>query len=151
MTILGVKKQLIQHFLSHDTFDPKTHPFELECDKETADYKDELLVEALTQLEQEGIIRKLAKPESAIWVLNIGISSFPQVTLSPETAEEIAEIVNHYNELDEIDVECDPTQIDEADIGRLIDILHELEGMAFGDDDEPEGGPSLKDYTPGVN
>ncbi len=155
MTILGIKSQLITHFSTHDTFDPEKHAFEVIYDKETADYREELLLLALGQLEAMGLVTKIVKGDSAIWVLALPIELIPQaVYLDRDLGSMIAECIDYYNEIDGIDVKCDPHQIDSADIGRLIDIIQNwedgtLEHIKGGDDNE--SGPDLSQYKPGVN
>lgn len=137
MTLLEVKNQLVTHFLSHDTFDPVKHAFDVTYDKEVADFREQMTATALAELEAAGFIRRFDSGDKSLWVLTQPIASFPQqVTLSPITCNMIASIVNFHNDLEEIDYVVDQTKIDESAIGRLIQIVSEYDDEAFGDDEE---------------
>lgn len=153
MTILGLKSQLLTHFGQHDIFDPQKHAVTI--DPEASEYGREMLGVALNQLEEIGLVKKMVATESPVWVLVLPLNLAPQpVYIERDMANVMAEVINHYNEMEEIDVECDPSKIDSADVGRLIDIIGNWEDEMTGedeDDDKPENGGGLADYTPGVN
>lgn len=141
MTILGAKNQLVTHFLTHDTFDPVKHAFEVIYDKDTADFREELVQAALDELERAGFVKKLNQPEKqrTIWVLVQPIHSFvQQVSFGPLVSSIIADCVNAYNGAEGIKSLCDKTKIEEQDILRLIGIISNWESQVLGDDeDEP--------------
>ncbi len=128
MTILDVKNQFVTHFLSHDIYDPTKHAFEVEYDKDTANFREELAQVALAELEGAGFVKRLTKDEKTIWVLAQPIASYvQQVTISPIVADMIANVVNFHNELDDIDYIVDKTKIDEGAIARLINIVSDYD------------------------
>lgn len=134
MTVLEVKNQLVTHFLTHSTFDPVKHAFEITYDKDTADFREQLCAAALKELEGQGFLRPLVKGDKTIWVLNQPINSFPQqVVISPMLADMMANVVNFHNDLDELDYVVDSTKIDEAVIARMINIISEYDDAEFGD------------------
>lgn len=152
MTILGIKSQLLTHFASHDIFDPQKHAISVDADSEA--YGREMLTLALGQLEEIGLVKKLTATETPVWVLVLPLNLVPQpVYIERDLGLAIAEVISHYNEMDEIDVECDPTKIDSPDIGRLLDIIGGWEEEAMGEDGEDDDKPDfgLKGYNPGVN
>jgi len=155
LTILGLKTQLLTHFSQHDIFDPQKHA--VIVDPEASEYGREMLMVALTQLEEIGLVKKMVATESPVWVLVLPLNLVPQpVYIERDLANVMADLINHYNEMEEIDVECDPAKIDSADIGRLIDIIGNWEDEMMDeneddDEDKPEKGGGLADYTPGVN
>lgn len=128
MTVLGVKNQLVTHFLTHDTFDPERHAFEVTYDKETADFREELLRVALDELVVSGFIKKLSQGEKSLWVLVQPITSWvQQIVISPIVADMMANTVNFHNGLDGSKHIVDKTKIDELVIMRLIDIISEYD------------------------
>lgn len=134
MTILQVKNQLISHFFSNDTFEFEKHQLMVEFEKDVASFRAEMLKAALTELEQVGVVKKMAIEGREMWVLTQSMHSFnQQVVISPICAELIANTVNAVNEIQNIDVECDKTKIDEQDLMRLVQIV---EDMLEDDDDE---------------
>lgn len=151
MTILGLKTQLLTHFGQHDIFDPSKHS--ITVDQDSASYGKEMLGIALAQLEEIGLVKKMVSTESPVWILCVPMDLIPQpVYIERDLAVVMADLINHYNEMEEIDVECDPSKIDSADIGRLLDIISNWEDeMMEEEEDKPEKGGGLADYTPGVN
>jgi hypothetical protein len=156
MTILGIKTALLKHFSANDIFDPVKHSLTLVNDKGTEDHVDKMLGVALDQLEEIGLVKKLGgaadNPSGAtVWVLVLPLELVPQpVYLERDLAGVVADVINHYNEMEEIEVECDPGKIDAADIARLINIIQNWEDEM--EDEPPEkGGGSLKDYKSGIN
>lgn len=139
MTILGAKNQLITHFLTHDTFHPVSHAFEVTYDRDTADFREELVRAALGELEQAGFVRKLSQPDRGdIWVLVQPMSTYvQQVQVGSLVAGVVADVINHYNEVEGSDVLCDKTKISEADFLRLIDILGKWEQGIFHGEEDP--------------
>ena len=143
MTILDVKNQLVTHFLKHDTFDLTKHAFEVTYDKETADFREELTREALSQLETQGFAKKLSREGKDIWVLLQPIGSYvQQVSISPIIADMMASIVNFHNELDEIDYVVDKTKVDEGVIARLLNIISEYDDMMMEQEEKAHGKQS---------
>lgn len=136
MTILGVKNQLITHFLQKDTFEFKKHDLiSVQFDKETADFREELTELALADLEQLNIVRKVVNDDRTMWVLIQPIHSFQQqVTVGPLVAEVMANTINFVNEMEHVDLLCDKTKIDEGDILRLVKIVEDF----IEDNDEPQ-------------
>jgi hypothetical protein len=139
MTILGVKNQLVSHFLSHDTYDPNKHAFDVVYDKETADFREQLTCAALEQLELSGFVKKLVNSDRAIWVLVQPISSYAQnVVISPIMADMIANVVNFHNEIDELDYIVDKTKIDEGAIARLLNVISEYDDAMMEGEEEAQ-------------
>lgn len=154
MTILGLKSQLLTHFATNDCFDPSKHAVEI--NEEMAVFGREMLGIALGQLEEIGLVKKLTATANPVWVLALPLDLVPQpVYIERDLGEAIAEVVDHYNEMEDIDIECNPSKIDQHDIWRVLSILHDLEEELFGEDDGgPKGnkdGPDLSQYNPGVN
>ena len=109
---------------------------------------------ALGQLEEIGLVKKMVATESPVWVLCVPLDLVPQpVYIERDLAVVMADLINHYNEMEEIDIECNPSKIDSDDVGRLLDIISNWEDEMMGEDDDgkPEKGDGLADYTPGVN
>lgn len=149
MTILGLKTQLLTHFGQNDIFDPSKHS--VTVDQDSAPYGKEMLGLALAQLEEIGLIKKMVSTESPVWVLCVPMNLVPQpVYLERDLAVVMADLINHYNDMEDIDITCDPSKIDSDDVGRLIDIIGNWEDEAI-EEDKPEKGGGLDDYTPGVN
>lgn len=153
MTILGIKTALLKHFSDNDIFDPAKHSLTLVNDKGTEDHVDKMLGVALDQLEEIGLVKKLGgaadNPSgAAVWVLVLPLELVPQpVYLERDLAGVVAQVINHYNEMEDFDIECDPSKIDAADIARLINIIQNWE-----DEHPPEkGSGGLDSYQPGVN
>jgi len=152
LTILGLKSQLLTHFGQHDIFDPSKHA--VTVDPDSGEYGREMLGVALGQLEEIGLVKKMVATESPVWVLCVPLDLVPQpVYIERDLAVVMADLINHYNEMEEIDIECNPSKIDSDDVGRLLDIISNWEDEMMGEDDDgkPEKGDGLADYTPGVN
>lgn len=148
MTILGVKNQLVSHFLSHDTYDLTRHAFEVVYDKHTADFREEMTIAALANLEQAGFVKKLTKEDKSIWVLVQPMNAHvQQVAVRPIIAEMIANAVNFHNDLDNIDYQVDKTKIDEGALARLIQIISEYddEMMEETDGDKPPANKETRE------
>ena len=138
MTILAVKNQLVTYFLSNDTFEFGKNQLDIEFDKPSIDFREDLTRLALAELEISGIVKKITHPaEREIWVLVQPIHSFIQnVQVGPLVSSIIADTINHYNELQGIDMECNKTHIEEQDILRLIGIIQMLGDFAEEESDE---------------
>lgn len=130
MTILTVKNQLVTHFLQHDTFDFSRHALDIEFDKEVVGFREEMVHAACVELEQLGLIKKVVSDsrEKQIWVLVQPLVAAQQsVVLGPLVSEIIGNVINHYNEIEELDERCDKTKISELDILRLVQIIQNYE------------------------
>ncbi len=127
MTILQVKNQLINHFLSNDTFEFERHQLEVTFDKETADFREPLLHAALAEFEAASIVKSIVFEGRVIWVLTQPINSFiQQVNVGPLVANMLADTIEGINELEETTGTCNVMKIDEADLLRVLGFANEM-------------------------
>lgn len=143
MTILTVKNALLTHFLSHDTFDFSRHAMEIPFDKDVSGFREDMIRAAFDEIEKLGIAKKMTAEDTAkdIWVLVQPLTAYQQqVTVGPLVASIIGDVINHYNEVDQLDGRCDKSQIDEGDILRLVQIIQNYESMLEDEDDAETSG-----------
>ncbi len=143
MTLLQVKNQLITLFFSQDSFEFKRDQLKVEFDKDSADFREPLLREALTDLEKLGIVKKMVVGEEPdlkreSWILAQPLFTFNQsVTVSSLAASVVADTINQIADIFELNLSCDKTQLTEQDLLKLCAIIDHL---MDGEDDEP-GAP----------
>lgn len=144
MSILQVKNQLVSFFFSHDVFEFEKHQIEVTFDKETADFREQILAAALGELETVGIVKKMVMDGRTAWILTQPIHSFTQqVTVGPMVADQIASAINFMNEMEEIDILCDKTKIDEQDLLRLVSIVNDFVEEGMDEDNDEKQAPHV--------
>lgn len=140
MILLQVKNQLIQFYLSYDTFEFERHQLEITFDKESADFRAQMLGFALEEFEVAGLVKKVTLNERTAWVLTKPINSFiQQVNVGPHVANMLASTIDGINELEEIEGVCDVMKIDEDDLMRVIMFANEMLDVVESDG-PPKGG-----------
>lgn len=130
MTVLDTKNQLFNHFLSKDVFDFSKDSLDLGFTKELVGHREPLVRVALEDFEKSGFVKKLVSDDTGkeIWILSKPISEQVQkVEISSITAMIIGDVVNIYNEQQNIPYRCDKAQIGEQDILRVLQIFDTLE------------------------
>jgi hypothetical protein len=141
MTILHAQNALLRHFVKNDTliFERDLDGINLfgsaESEKAiSADERSDInaikgrLVEvAVTRLVENKIVSKI---QDGVFMLNAPIGTFSQdVSLSPEAASIVADVVNMWRGRDEDDNDeplCDMSAITEVDIMDLVSICMDL-------------------------
>ena len=133
MTLLEVKNQLISFFFSHDSFEFKRHQLEVTFDKDSADFREPLLREALADLERIGIVKKMVVAGDEVaearesWMLTQPVFSFSQnLVVGALTAEIIANTINGASEDLGVKLSCDKTKLGEQDLLKLCGIIDEM-------------------------
>lgn len=128
MTLLQVKNQLINYFLSFDTFEFEKNQLEVVFDKETADFREPMLVAAFAEFEAAGIVKRMAIEGREIWVLTQPINAFiQQVNVGPHVANMLASTIDGINELEEVDSgTCNVMKVGEDDLMRVIMFANEM-------------------------
>lgn len=145
-TILEIKQYLLQYFKKNTCINPRKDQasFEFECNP--PELKEFIIAAALKELEAGGIVLKVSTAKESFWVLNRPLIAFQQsVQLNFETILGLAEIVNGYMASSNEEDLCDPTNIREIDIRRLIIIANTISDELNKQSQKEEGVKNLSE------
>lgn len=143
MTIVEIKNQVLTHFFNNTIFSLSSDSQKIELDDDLKPLTEEVVRTVLVDLENLGLIKKVASAQKEIWILTQSLTAFNQnVTITAATAEMISDTINSFREANEISGDIsDKTKITEADIINLVNISHimaetPLDDEEFEDDNE---------------
>lgn len=145
MTIVEIKNQVLTHFFNNTIFSLSSDSQKIELDDDLKPLTEEVVRTVLVDLENLGLIKKVASAQKEIWILTQSLTAFNQnVTITAATAEMISDTINSFREANEISGDIsDKTKITEADIINLVNISHIMAETPLDDeeseDDNEEG------------
>ena len=143
MTILDVKNQIINHFLSSPKFSKEDFAG-ITVSAAFNEFREEMAISALKELEEAGILAKIGKET---WVLSKPLEYQDQVIqIDISLAARISDTINAFFKTNGLENEMgvDVTSIDSDAIDCLLDIIDELsdDGSGLAEDDDDDLGDS---------
>ena len=143
MTILEASAHLYKWFNENDSFSIEKDFIKIVTITEEPNRDKVAFKCALKQLKKMKMIRSEFSPDDHIqyWILNKSFVSYEQnVTISPDLAITISDIINKFCEATNNDTDlCDPINVEEKDIKNLIYIAN----MLVTDKKEFDSGPDI--------
>jgi len=143
MTILDIKNQIVSHFLSSPKFSKEDFAG-ITVSSAFNEFRDEMAISALKELEQAGILAQIGKET---WVLSKPLEYQDQIVqLDISLAARISDTINAFFKANGLESEMgvDVTNISSNEIDTLLDIIEELsdDGDGINDEDEDDLGDS---------
>ena len=125
MTLLNLTVQIVgvlcqDHSFSKDNFNS------IKIDPIMEDNRQELIIAAMQELVENGLVRKLG--EKDIWVLSMPPGSQGQeIQLSLSTCVQLAETINDFAKANKLEMDpVSPLAIHEDHISTLLQIIHDI-------------------------
>ena len=143
MTILDVKNQIVEHFLSSEKISKEDFAG-ITVSSDLNAFRDEMATSALTELEKAEIVSRIGKET---WVLSKPLEYQDQVIqIDISLAARISDTINAFFKANGLENEMgvDVTSIDSDAIDCLLDIIDELsdDGSGLAEDDDDDLGDS---------
>jgi hypothetical protein len=146
MTLIEIRNQIFTHFLKSDTFALPNDLKKVKVGKNQEEFKQELVTQVLTDMQEDGLCGEISNPatgEIKAFVMAGPLGQNGQdVSISNQTAELVAEIINQYLASQDQEGVVDKLNINEGDIQNLAiitaQLLNGLDGdqLKFGGKDE---------------
>lgn len=127
MTLVEIQNKIIGQFIDKDVVTLLELKDSIKFPKEYEDAENSLIVTALKNLQETGIINKVGNKD--VWILRQPLKSTGQsVDISMETCNEIADLINSFLDANQKSTNgrADKLNITEAEIAFLIQIINEL-------------------------
>jgi len=146
MTILDVKNQIVEHFLSSEKFSKEDFAG-ITVSSDLNAFRDEMAISALTELEKAEIVSRIGKET---WVLSKPLQYQNQIIeINIEQAARIAATLNAFYKANglENEIGADVTSITSDDIDCLIDVIDELSDDGAdteSDEEDDDSGENWK-------
>lgn len=145
MTILDVKNQIVEHFLSSEKFSKEDFAG-ITVSSDLNAFRDEMAISALTELEKAEIVSRIGKET---WVLSKPLQYQNQIIeINIEQAARIAATLNAFYKANglENEIGADVTSITSDDIDCLIDVIDELSDDGAGTESDEEDDDSGENW-----
>ena len=145
MTILDVKNQIVEHFLSFEKFSKEDFAG-ITVSSDLNAFRDEMAISALTELEKAEIVSRIGKET---WVLSKPLQYQNQIIeINIEQAARIAATLNAFYKANglENEIGADVTSITSDDIDCLIDVIDELSDDGAGTESDEEDDDSGENW-----
>lgn len=145
MTILDVKNQIVEHFLSSEKFSKEDFAG-ITVSSDLNAFRDEMAISALTELEKAEIVSRIGKET---WVLSKPLQYQNQIIeINIEQAARIAATLNAFYKANglENEIGADATSITSDDIDCLIDVIDELSDDGAGTESDEEDDDSGENW-----
>jgi hypothetical protein len=147
MTLIDTTNKLFEFFGENDMFDPEKDMYKIFASSENKDVDKGLTLQALEDLENLTIIKKIKYPkeEKYFWVLKQPLHYYEQtIKIDPTLALEIFTILNVFKQISDNDsLVCDVKNIQAKDIRNLVLLLSsvlEKESEATKEQGDEEDG-----------
>lgn len=129
MTIIDVRNQLIGHFCKKDTFSGSDFS-KIQVDNEVQGQRDGIIVAALDELEDSGMIRQVEP--NLLWMLAAPLGNDgQQVDVPLVIAYEIAKCINQYAQGNDLPIDTvDALNLHAGHIATLVSIINDLADQA---------------------